>query len=344
MGPIQIPYINFLTDEKSYYREIEAAFGPNSLGIIIITDVPNIKKVREDLIKFGRKFVIDIKDKTPYEKPECLYSVGWSYGKEKMKNNKPDYAKGSYYGNPLKDIPTDDEDLIKKYPGSYMPNVWIDEIPEFEENFKQMGLNIYYLGLLILSHCDEYLKKRGISSHLESLISKSKTCKGRFLHYFESKKELNKEDDGSCGWHCDSGCLTGLISAKYFNKGESVKKPDDAGLHIKDRNNNLVKVSIPDNAIAFQIGEIIQILSGGHLIATPHCVKSSKKPYTRNTFAMFMDVNPVYKITIPESAKDKKEDIITIKNLPEGVPQLKDRYYDGITYAEFLQKTYESYY
>ena len=30
----------------------------------------------------------------------CRYNVGWSYGKEKL-GDKPDFGKGSYYGNPL---------------------------------------------------------------------------------------------------------------------------------------------------------------------------------------------------------------------------------------------------
>ena len=343
MRPIFIPYISLIMDEKSFSHIINSAFDKNSLGLIIITDVPNMKEFRTNLIQAGRNF-IKIKDKSKYEKPEAYYAVGWSYGKEKMKNNKLDFAKGSYYANPLEDNPTDDKELIKKYPGSYTPNVWIDDIPEFEESFKIIGKTIYFLGLLLLNHCDDYLKKKGIKSNLEKLISGSRTCKGRFLHYFEIDKEKNKEDDGSCGWHCDSGCLTGLISAKYFDKNKEVKSPKDAGLFIKDRNNNLVKVDIPEDAIAFQIGEIIQILSGGEIIATPHCVKSSKELYSRNTFALFMDVHPNYKINIPEISKDKKEEILTIKNLPEGVPLLKDRYYDGITYGEFLDKTYKAYY
>ena len=37
------------------------------------------------------------------------YRVGWSHGKEKMSEGKFDFAKGSFYANPLHDRPVDDE-------------------------------------------------------------------------------------------------------------------------------------------------------------------------------------------------------------------------------------------
>lgn len=323
---------------------IEKAFGKDSLGIIIIKNVFELNKNRKNLIKFGRKFV-NLSDKTKYEIEKAYYAVGWSYGKEKMKNGTPDFAKGSYYANPLEDNPTEEKELIEKYPGSYHPNIWPKEkVPEFEYEFKNLGQSIYLIGLMLLVYCDNYMESIGIKTNLEELLSNSKTCKGRFLHYYPSKKENNSQDDALCGWHCDSGCLTGLIPAMYFDKdGKEIKKPDDCGLFIKDRNNNLVKVTIPENSLVFQIGEIIQILTGGKLIATPHCVKSTKlENVTRNTLAIFMDVDPQYKITIPENCNIKET--IEIKNLPEGVPKMKDRFYNNITYGEFLDKTYKAYY
>ena len=324
---------------------IEKAFGKDSLGLIIIKGIPELSEMRENLIKFGRK-VVSLKNIEEYSHKQSNYAVGWSCGKEKMKNNIPDFAKGSYYANPIQDKPTNNQELIDKYPGSYTPNIWPKEVPGFEENFKELGRTIYIVGLLVLMYCDLYLEeKHNIEVGLEELMRVSETCKGRFLHYFPLKKDKNKEDDASCGWHCDSGGLTGLISAKYFDKDNNEIKPKDGGLHIKDRNNNFVKVDIPEDCVAFQIGEILQILSGNKLIATPHCVKStSMENVSRNTLAIFMDTDPMFNIKVPKNMEDDIEEIITIKNLPEGVPKLKDRFVNGMSYAEFLDKTYKSYY
>ena len=343
MNPVIIDFKDLISPQNLSIL-IKKAFGKDSLGIILISNVPHMLKFRKKLLFAGRKFIsLSKKQKEQYEKPESFYAVGWSYGKEKMKNNIPDFAKGSYYGNPLVDNPTDNLELIKKYPGSYTPNVWPKEVPEFEKNFKELGQLIYNVGLMVLKHCDEFLGN-DFEIKLEKLMRESKTCKGRFLHYFPSKKENHKKEDAACGWHCDSGGLTGLISALYFDKNNQVIfKPKDSGLFIKDRKNNLIKVNIPENCIAFQIGEIIQILSGGSLIATPHCVKSCQdEGITRNTLAIFMDVNPMYSIKVPDGC-DIKE-VITIKNLPPGIPKLEDRFYDGIGYGEFLDNTYKAYY
>lgn len=60
----------------------------------------------------------------------------------------------------------------------------------------------------------------------------------------------------------------------YMNQnGEEVSNPDPTnGLYIKSRSGQVVRVSIPVDCIAFQIGETQQIHSGGSLQATPHCV------------------------------------------------------------------------
>ncbi len=67
----------------------------------------------------------EIKKKT--EHPESLYSFGWSHGKEKMKEGKPDIAKGSYYANPQYNVPFEDKEIVEKYPAFAHPNIWPGE-------------------------------------------------------------------------------------------------------------------------------------------------------------------------------------------------------------------------
>merc|ERR1719253_2368396 len=73
--------------------------------------------------------------------------------------------------------------------------------------------------------------------------------------------------------------------------GNIVDCPDvKAGLYIKSRNGELVHAKIPENSIAFQVGETAQIHTGGWLQATPHAVRGSHGGHvSRETFAVFME-------------------------------------------------------
>ena len=126
------------------------------------------------------------------------------------------------------------------------------------------------------------LKCPGYEPKLESTLRHSKCCKARLLHYFpteDSVRDDNNENDTEdtqfsnwCGWHNDHGSLTGLLPAIYLDSnGKIVDCPDSkAGLYCKSRNGVVVHAKIPENAIAFQVGETAQIHTGGLLQATPH--------------------------------------------------------------------------
>src|SRR6266496_1160904 len=77
-----------------------------------------------------------------------------------------------------------------------------------------------------------------------------------------------------------------------------IECPDNqAGLYIKDRSNENIKVTIPKDCLAFQLGAAMQLASADNLQATPHMVKAispdtksdiSINVIARNTFAVFM--------------------------------------------------------
>ena len=85
-----------------------------------------------------------------------------------------------------------------------------------------------------------------------------------------------------------------MTSAMYMDEnGKEVQiKSNDGGLYAKNRFAEMARIPIPPNMLAFQLGEVTQIITGGYLEATPHCVvKSSEiagKKISRETFALFM--------------------------------------------------------
>lgn len=158
-----------------------------------------------------------------------------------------------------------------------------------------------------------------LSVSLEELLSKGHTTKARMifqlpashcgakyniapglLHYFPPTDEnpLPAEDepiDSWCGFHLDHSMITGLCSAIYLQhssgKPEATAAPSaQSGLYIRTRGGDLVKVSIPADALAFQTGEALELATAGRLRATPHCVRVGAGPgaetVSRETFAL----------------------------------------------------------
>jgi len=96
-----------------------------------------------------------------------------------------------------------------------------------------------------------------------------------------------------CGWHLDHGSLTGLTCAMYMKDNVKVQNPDpQSGLYISDRSGCVVKAVFAEGDIAYQMGEATEILTGGILQATLHCVQAACGENAigveRNTFAVFM--------------------------------------------------------
>jgi hypothetical protein len=118
------------------------------------------------------------------------------------------------------------------------------------------------------------------------------------------------------------------------------------GLYIRSRQSDLVKVSIPTDHIAFQIGETAQVHSGGVLQATPHAVRGSSVPgISRETFAVFMEPMWTEPMNFPaEASLETVQSQSSASNLPPGVPPLKARWNPTQTFGEFTDSTLNSYY
>jgi len=373
---------------KDLTADIERAFSYDGLGILTVVNVPNLAEKRKALLPLARTFAELPEDvKQRYERPDTFFSFGWSHGREKLQG-KPDYAKGSYYANPQYDRPVDDEALIKQFAPFIHPNVWpTEDLPLLEPGFKALGQLVVEVGALVGKQCDAYVKSKcsGYEDFkLFEIISTSKCCKARLLHYFskdsvggakaaapaplqdapaevcevdgEAKKQKTSPsppDDAFsdwCGWHNDHGSLTGLVPALYLDaSGAEIPNPDpDAGLYIRSRSGQLVRAVMPPggSSLAFQIGETAQIHSGGLLQATPHAVRGADGPgVTRETFAVFMEPNWDGDMAVPAGRTvEEAQNQAAAASLPKEVPPLGSRWKEGMDFGEFTDATLNSYY
>lgn len=264
----------------------------------------------------------------------------------------------------------EDEEIVKKLPAMYGPNIFPSEedCPGFKDAFKSLGQLIVETGIKLSKHIDSYVNSRNPTysgpsadkdGQLENTIKFSRSTKGRLLFYFPASESDAIKDAAAdandfsswCGWHNDHGSLTGLASAMYFDKdGNAIPCPDpSAGLYIKSRQGQVVRVVTPPNSIAFQIGETSQILSGGILQATPHCVKAAAVPgVSRATMAIFMEPDYDAIMDVPQGA-DPEEVFRGARGelLPKGVPTLAGRWTGpgtNQTFADFSERTFASFY
>lgn len=288
-----------------------------------------------------------------------MYNAGWSHGKEKL-GDTPDFAKGSFYFNPLSDEPGTEEDR-KQFPWALPCNLWPkEELPELEAACKALGHSMRevcgHLGRLI----DRTMATRvaGYSANLGEILGSTEKCKGRLLYYFPPKDAeagasgATMAEDGWIGWHNDSGFLTALTPDIYVDDatGEVIDNPDPegAGLWIVDRDGGAVHVNIPRDCMAVQVGECVQVITGGELVATPHCVRGCRPSTTagrrvaRISCPCFVDTHPAFPLRMPPGVSREQ---VLARGVSSKVPPLGDRWEsDGATFGDFLGASFRRYY
>ncbi|KAJ9183395.1 hypothetical protein P3X46_007257 [Hevea brasiliensis] len=343
---VTISYSDLKDRNVDLSTKIEEGFGSNGLGILSVTDVPGFSSLRQNLLHLSPRLAsLPEEKKKELEDPNTRYNFGWSHGKEILESGKPDLLKGSFYANPVLDVPTTDAYLIQRYPHYCGLNIWpVNSLPELEVAFKALGKLILDVGLMLAYHCDQYVSKGmeiNENEGLEQILLRSRCHKGRLLYYFPVQlSTINCIQDGNfssswCGWHTDHGSLTGLTCAMFKREGVETPCPDSAaGLYIKTRTDQIVKVVFGEDEIAYQIGETAEILSRGYLCATPHCVLAPKgveaSGVDRSTFALFMQPDWDEKLNFPKEMHIHKELMLANRSLTFGEysDKLLDKYYN----------------
>jgi len=363
---VRVDYNDIVGDSNARILEaIQEAYGPDGLGIMAVENVPGLMEKRAELLPLATKLA-NLPDESlrRLEDPESHHSFGWSHGKEMLEGGVPDTMKGSFYANPHQDQGTDDPEQARMYPSNCRPNIWPrDELPELEPAIKGLGQLVLDVGMALGHHCDTYVHRKlteeGVAvPEYKTIAGDVRYSKGRLLHFFPQAPgggEDNTaaaaaaeadEDDGAepnysswCGWHKDHGLLTGLVSGMYTDgAGNPVPCPDPrAGLYIRTRSGEVVHGELPADCLAFQVGEVIQLWSGGHLQATPHCVKQAAGPAAAglgcNYFVHFMNPHWLDVLHAPSSYEQEAVELYGGRWEPGG----------AVDYGEFSTRTYSKF-
>ncbi|KAL7540220.1 hypothetical protein ACHAXR_009951 [Thalassiosira sp. AJA248-18] len=347
------------------------------LGIIAIRNIPNFLDAKLKFLPLAHALAhLDPEYlETHLSDPKSFFNAGWSHGKEKL-GDEPDFAKASYYFNPITDKPGT-EDERERYPASYPCNKWPneEEVPQlkhFNEAARALGKIMHEVVILLAKHIDSMAEER-VKGYTKDLLynamRETEKAKGRLLYYYPLEKEKKGNNDGRSvaadngggtkednwiGWHNDSGFLTSLAGDLYVDDTTGQPLPSsqvdpEAGLYVTDRSGESIHVTIPQDCLAVQIGECLQILTGGVVEATPHCVRGPRAGWNPNSptkvarisHPCFIDSIPTFPLTMPEGCS--REDVVGSGR--GKVPPLEERWVeDGMTFGDFLQKSFERYY
>ncbi|KAI9230055.1 MAG: Clavaminate synthase-like protein [Piptocephalis tieghemiana] len=324
-GVVILDYAD-LSSQKDLTQHIQEGLGnsPRALGILLVRQVPGLQAAREKaLIKSLEHARLSPEHQEETAHPQSNYLTGWSLGKEWV-NQKPDISKGSFYANPLQTAPIQTtEEQRARFPVYLHDNRWPrpELISGFQEAFCDLGRLIHSVGLDLARHCDSYIAQhipKEARVNLVEALQGSATTKGRLLHYYSlgenacsGKQEEEEEEDSWCGWHVDHSFLTGLTSPRYTRgeEEEEVKAAelDAPSLRIRDRSGHLHPISIPQDCLAFQLGQALELASQGHLLATYHCVRRPSDPsLSRDTFALFLQP-PLDSLVLQRDNPNKKD-------------------------------------
>ncbi|PHH69565.1 hypothetical protein CDD80_6647 [Ophiocordyceps camponoti-rufipedis] len=319
-----------LTNGTVSFETLQKAFGPDSLGILIVKGVPQqFSVLRRHVLSYASYLGnLPAAELEQLENAKAKYLTGWSRGKETLKNGQVDTLKGSYYANCAFYVDPALEGAApiagfspETFPEYLSPNLWPSDValPGFRSALTSLCCLIIDVAVLVARACDRFAEKdipgypRG---YLEHVVRTSNTTKARLLHYFPREGDADDDDDDWCATHLDHGCLTGLTSAMFVDEeAQSPKVPSavslgsaaaipplkelaaspdpSAGLYIKSRKGDTVQVRIPRDCIAFQTGEALERITAGKFRAVPHFVRGPRTSgrIARNTLAVFTQPN-----------------------------------------------------
>ncbi len=185
-----------------------------------------------------------------------------------------------------------------EYPEIFADNVWPEGDEAFRDDYISLGQQLHEAGLSLLSGLSLALglPPRGFDHRLEGGAHVF-----RLLRYLPLGPD---QVDKGILWgeeHTDFNLLTLLPGGRFLDpQGSPCARPDEAsGLFLRTRPTKehprgvMVRGRPPEGCIVAQVGQALEILTGGAVLATPHVITAPKTPgYTRVSGAHFLHLHP----------------------------------------------------
>jgi isopenicillin N synthase-like dioxygenase len=235
-------------------------------------------------------------DKARYGRAEQWFQRGWTPPETERAvaaGGQPDF-KECWFAAPE---PADPEAKVE-YPEIYADNVWPDEDPSFAELYLDVGHQLHEIGLSLLRGCARAL---GLEPYrLEAAVHGGPHVT-RALRYLPLAPEQLGRGIVWGEEHTDFNLLTLLPGGRFLSpEGQFAPRPDDvAGLRLRTRataaepSGRLVRGLAPEGCLVAQVGQQLEILTGGVFQATPHVINApTRAGWSRVSLAHFIHLHP----------------------------------------------------
>lgn len=234
-------------------------------------------------------------DKQRFARKDLWFQRGWTPPNTEVAvagGGQPDF-KECYFMAPYDNDPT----LAAQYPELYPPNVWAEDSEAFRAEYTKMGRSLHEAGLALLRGAALAL---GLPETTFSALCEGGAHVTRILHYLALAPEQVSTGILWGEEHTDFNLLTLLPGGRFVDpSGSPAPKPDDkSGLFLRTRGTRenpagtQVRGRPPEGCIVAQIGQQLEILTGGEFVATPHVITAPGVPgWTRDSSAHFIHAN-----------------------------------------------------
>jgi len=184
-----------------------------------------------------------------------------------------------------------------QYPEVYAANIWPSDADDFQELYLELGHVLHEIGLGLLRGCARALELPPYAFE-ERVFGGAHVT--RALRYLPLSASQVGTDIVWGEEHTDFNLLTLLPGGRFLAPdGVRCPRPDDqCGLYLRTRPTAAhprgvqVPGKAPEGCIVAQVGQELEILSGGRFLATPHVIKAPATPgYSRVAMAHFIHLH-----------------------------------------------------
>lgn len=269
-----LSYESFMNEDAQAMSVLSTALYEK--GIVGIKGIPGYQEMVERFMEKARAFSAlpdEIKLAYSPDRSKNEIDLGYERGKEKFK--RPD---GRWVIDSLKVT-------YSAFVPDATPNKWPSEV-DIKTPFQELGMLMAEMGKAVM-------KKIGLIGSRPGIDADGVTNKGRMLYYVKTSEETS-DNPLWCGSHFDHGLFTALLPAFYFQQGQRVPEPAEAGLFVRTPSDGqFKKVSVDaSDILLFQVGEFGQLLTNDAIRATEHKVHKAQGSIERYTMALFLCAPP----------------------------------------------------
>lgn len=234
-------------------------------------------------------------EKATWGGPQLWFQRGWTPPNTEravIAQGKPDF-KECFFAAPE---PLDPRCRIA-WPQLYADNVWPADAPEFEERTLAVGRALHAVGILLLRACEVALD---LGPEEMVGLSRGGAHVTRLLKYLPLTPEQAARRPRVL-WgeeHTDFNVLTLLPGGCFFRDRARGRPQERGGLYLRTPptpehpSGRRVGGQPPEGCLVAQVGQQLEVMSGGRFLATPHGIVAPGEPgWTRTSIAHFVHLN-----------------------------------------------------